>query len=164
MSKVTNSQDPRGLTYGSSVQFSPLTDRVFGRTWGTIQQISSSSLLCRRALWAVLAWIDSFWCCPSSRSSADHGVSHLPRCHEGWFWRGCCGMSHACIIQVSVWWRLPDEVPVDPQESWSCFAYSRWSCAPGRRYGEVSSDTWFSHARALNEGSRPPKQTNKQTK
>ena len=39
--------------------------------------------------------------------------------------------------------RLPDEVPVDPQGSWSCSAHSRWSCAPSRRYGEVSIGTRF---------------------
>ena len=27
--------------------------------------------------------------CPSSISSADHGVVHPPKCPEGWFWRGC---------------------------------------------------------------------------
>ena len=40
----------------SSVQFSPLTDRVVGRTRGTIQQRFSSCLFCRRPLWAALAW------------------------------------------------------------------------------------------------------------
>ena len=54
-----------------SVQFSPLTDRVISGTWGTIQQRSSSSLFCRRPLWAVLARADmsTLWCCPSSMSS-----------------------------------------------------------------------------------------------
>ena len=32
-----------------------------------------------------------FGFCPSSISSADHGVAHPPRCPEGWFWRGCRG-------------------------------------------------------------------------
>ena len=37
-----------------SVHFSPLTDPVVGGTWRTIQQRPSSSLFCRRPLWAVL--------------------------------------------------------------------------------------------------------------
>ena len=36
------------------LQSSLLTNRVIGRTWGTIQWRSSSSLSCRRLLWAVL--------------------------------------------------------------------------------------------------------------
>ena len=40
-------------------------------------------------------------------------------------------------------WQLPEGVPVDPQGSWSCFTPSCWSCAPRRRYREVSSCTWF---------------------
>ena len=39
--------------------------------------------------------------------------------------------------------QLPDEVPVDPQGSWSCSTPSRWPCAPSRRYGEAFSCTWF---------------------
>ena len=39
-----------------SVQFSPLTDWVVVGTWGTIQQRSSSSLFCRRPLWAFWHW------------------------------------------------------------------------------------------------------------
>ena len=39
----------------SSVHLCPLTDWVVGGTWGTIQQRFSSSLFCRRPLWAVLA-------------------------------------------------------------------------------------------------------------
>ena len=39
--------------------------------------------------------------CPSSIPSADHGVAHPPRCPEGWFWRGCCGVWHARTMQVS---------------------------------------------------------------
>ena len=41
-----------------------------------------------------------------------------------------------------LFWQLPEEVPVDVQESWSCSAPSRWSCAPSKRYGKVSSRTW----------------------
>ena len=59
------------------------------------------------------------------------------------FWRGCRGVWHARTMQVSVSWQLPEEVPVDPQGSWSCSAPSRWSCAPSRTCGEVSSCTWF---------------------
>ena len=74
------------------VQFSPLTDWDVGGTWGTIQQRSSSSLFCRRPSPAVLAWagISIFWCCPSSISSADHGVAPNSKCLEEWVWRGCC--------------------------------------------------------------------------
>ena len=77
-----------------TVQFSPLTDWVIGgRTWGMIQQRSSSSLFCRRPLWAAVAWagMSTLWRCPSSISSADHP----PRCPKGWFWRGCRGVWHA---------------------------------------------------------------------
>ena len=41
----------------SSLQFSPWTNWVIGVTWGTIQHRSSSSLFCRRPLWAVPAWV-----------------------------------------------------------------------------------------------------------
>ena len=91
-----------------------------------IQQRFSSSLFCRRPLWAVLAWAGMFtlWCCPARISTADNSVTHPPRCPEGWFWRGCCGMWHALTMQVSVSRQLPEEVPVDPQGSWSCSAPS----------------------------------------
>ena len=69
----------------------------------------------------------------------DHGVAHPPRCPEGWFWRGCRGVWHAQTMQVFVSCQLPEEVPVDLQGSWSCSAPRRWSSAPSRRYGEVSS-------------------------
>ena len=96
-----------------------------------IQQRSSSRLFCRRPLWAVLAWAGMFslWCFPSSISSADFGIAHPPRCPDGWFCRGCRGMGHAQTTQVSVSWQLPEEVPVDPQGSWPCFAPSHRSCA-----------------------------------
>ena len=97
------------------------------------------SLFCRRPLSALLAWAEMFtlWCCPSSISCAGHGVAHTPRCPEGWFWRRCRGVWHTRTMQVSVSWQLPEEVPVDPQGSWSCFAPSRWSCTPSKRCGEV---------------------------
>ena len=38
-----------------SVQFGHLTDWVIGGTWQRMQQRSSSSLFCRKRLWAVLA-------------------------------------------------------------------------------------------------------------
>ena len=50
---------------------------------------------------------------------------------------------HAQTMQVSVSRQLPEEVPVDSHKSWSCSAPSHWSCAPSRRYGEVTSSTWF---------------------
>ena len=41
----------------SSVQISPLTNWIVGRTRGTIfHQRSSSGRFCRRSVWAVLAW------------------------------------------------------------------------------------------------------------
>ena len=46
-------------------------------------------------------------------------------------------------MQISVFWQLAEEVLVNPQGSWSCFAPSRWSFSPSRRCGEVSSGTWF---------------------
>ena len=103
-------------------QFSSLTDWVVWRSGRTIQQWSSSSLFCRRPLWAVLAraGIPTLWRCPSSVSSADHGVVHSPRRSEGSFWRHCCGMWHAWTMQVSISWQLPEQVPVDPLGSWSC--------------------------------------------
>ena len=78
----------------SSVQFHPFTDWVIRRIWGTIQQTSYSSLFCRKPFWALLAEVgmSTLWCCPSSISSADQGVTHPPRCPEGWFWRGCRDM------------------------------------------------------------------------
>ena len=79
-------------------------------------EILFQSFFRRRPLWTVLAWagMPTLWCCPSSISSADHGVAHPPRCCEGWFWRGCRGVWHARTMQVSVSWQSPEEVPVDP--------------------------------------------------
>ena len=100
---------------------------------------------CRRPLSAVLAWAktSALWCSPSSISSADHGVAHRPSCSEGWFWRGCRGVWHVWTMQVSASLQLSEEVPVDPQGGWSCSAPSRWSCAPSRSCGKVSSGTSF---------------------
>ena len=110
-----------------------------------IQQRSSSSVFCRRPQWAVLAWVgkSTLWQCPSSISSADHSIAHPPRCPEGSFWRGCCGMWHAQTMQVSVSCQLPEEVPEHPQGSLSRSTPNCWSCAPSRRCREVSSGTWF---------------------
>ena len=81
----------------TSLKFSPTTDWIVGGIRGTIQQRSSNSLFCRRPLRAFLPWagVSTLWCCPSSISSADHGVAYPARCPEGWFWRGCCGVWHA---------------------------------------------------------------------
>ena len=70
-----------------------MTDWVIGWTWRTVQQRSSSSCFCRRPQWAVLAWagMSTLWHCPSSISSADHSITHPPRCLDGWFWRGFHG-------------------------------------------------------------------------
>ena len=53
--------------------------------------------------------LSTLWCCPSSISSADRGVTHPPRCHEGWFWGGC---RDARTVRVSVSWLLSVEVLV----------------------------------------------------
>ena len=45
----------------SSVEFTPLTDRVVGGTRGTIQQTSSFSLFFGRALWEILTWAIFEW-------------------------------------------------------------------------------------------------------
>ena len=96
-------------------------------------------------LLAVRVWVDmsTLWCCPSSISSAYHGVAHPQRCPERWFWRGFRGVWHAWTMRVSVSWQLKEEIPVDPQGSWSWSAPNSWSCALCRRYGEVSSSTCF---------------------
>ena len=56
------------------------------------------------------------------------------------FGEACRGVWHAPTVQASVSWQLPEEVSVDPQESWSCFVPSRWPCTPSSRCGEVSTD------------------------
>ena len=86
--RQTYTKFPASLLF-SSVQFSPLTNRVVGGTWQTIQRRFSSSLFSRRPLWAVLAWagISTLGCCPSIISSSDQGVARPPKCPEWWFWR-----------------------------------------------------------------------------
>ena len=98
--------DPTYLMPMQSIQFSSAQslDRLFRlETCGTIQQTSFSRLFCRRSLWEVLALarLSTLWCCPSSISSADHGVAHPPRCTKEWFWRGCCGVWYPRTMQVS---------------------------------------------------------------
>ena len=44
--------------------------------------------------------MSTLWCCPFSISSADHGTAHPPKCREGRFWRGCCGVWHARTMQA----------------------------------------------------------------
>ena len=131
--------------FSYAIQFSPVPWPI---GWsrgheGMIQQRPSSSLFSRRPLRVVLAWKDmsTLWCCPSSISFAHHSVAD-PWCPESWFWRGYHGMGHAQSMQVSIFWQLPEEVPVNPQGGWSCSTPSRWSYPPNRRYGEVSSCTW----------------------
>ena len=76
----------------SSVQFNSLTAWVVGgRGWGGgwgwwgIQQRSFSGLFCGRLSWAVLAWAgtSALWLCPSSISSADHGITHPGALKDG---------------------------------------------------------------------------------
>ena len=64
-------------------------------------------------------WVgmSTFWCCPSSIFSANHGIACCPQCPEGWFLRSCHGIWHSQTVQDSVSWQLPEEVPVDPQRS-----------------------------------------------
>ena len=96
----------------ATVQFSPLTDWVIEGTLRTIQQRSSSGIFYRRPLWAVLAWagMSTLWCCPSSIFSANHTITHPPRCPERRFderwkrlsWRVTCP-NHAnfCLLTVA---------------------------------------------------------------
>ena len=114
-------------------------------TWGIIQQISSSSLFCRRPLWAVLAWawmstlfmlsIQFFLCrpyhCPPSKVPWSMVLERLVWCVT------CPNHTSFCL------WQLSEEVPVHPRGSWSCSAPSYWSCGPSRRCGKVSLGTWF---------------------
>ena len=66
---------------------------------------------------ALLAWagVSTLSRCPPRISSADHSVNRPPRYPEGWFWRGCRGMSQARTMQVSVSRQLPEKVPLGPQ-------------------------------------------------
>ena len=96
---------------------------------------------CKRPLWAALPWAgtSTLWCCPSSISSANHSITHLHRCLEGWFWRGWYGICRTCIF-LSL--GSCQEVPVDLQWRWPCSAPIHWYCAPSRRCREVSSGIW----------------------
>ena len=102
-------------SYGMSSNGCPLFDVVHPAfplpTTASFHQWSSSNLFCRRLLWEVLAWagISTRWCCPSRTSSADQVVAHPPRCPEGRFGRGCCGVWHAQTMPVSVSWQLLEE-------------------------------------------------------
>ena len=96
---------------------------------------------CRRPLWAVLAWKGMTTLCKYFHRRPL--IVRPPRCPKRRFWTGCSGVWHARTMQVSVSWQFPEEVPVDPQGSWSCPAPSRWSCAPSKRCGEVSPGTSF---------------------
>ena len=129
----TTSCSPQNNNAEGSVQFSSLTNWVVGGTCGMIWQRSSSSLFYRRSSWAVLAQagMTTLRCCPSSIPSAGHVVAHPPSWPEEWFWRGCHGVWHAKTMQVSISWHLPEQVPMDPQGSWSCSAPSRWFNAAG---------------------------------
>ena len=115
---VWKSSPNTGLVFGEGVQFSSVQSlHQLGcqGTWRTIQHRSSFSLFRRRPLWAVLAWADmsTLWCCPSNISSAEHRVTHPPRCLERWFWVGRHGVWRARTMHVSVSWQLPEEVSVD---------------------------------------------------
>ena len=107
---------------GYSVPFSSFTHWVVGGKWGTIQQRISSCLFCRRPLWAVLAWagMSTLWFCPSSFSSADYSIAHPPRCPEGWFWRGCCGVWHAdyfdsiVVLTLTTVWEMKNDLTFWP--------------------------------------------------
>ena len=74
---------------GISVQVSLLTDWAIERTQGTIQWRSSSGLFYGRPLCTVLAWagMSTLRRCPPRIFSATSGITHPPRCPEGWFWR-----------------------------------------------------------------------------
>ena len=73
-----------------------------------------------RDVHSLLLSIQHFLCRPRRRPPS--------RCLEGWLlWRNCRGVWRAKTIQVSVSWRLPEEVLVDSQGNWSYSASSRWS-------------------------------------
>ena len=143
---------PPSLSLPPPLQFSPLTDLAAGSWRGHDEWFSRDSLPvfsaggpCQqsgmgRDVHSAMLSMQHF--------IAEHGITHPPRCPEGWFWRGCRGMSLAWTMQVMVSWQLPEKVPVDPQGSWSCSTPSHWSCTPSRRRGEVSLGTyWLSFER-----------------
>ena len=73
---------PKCLNF-SSAQFSPLTDRVVGGTWGTIRQRSSSSLFIGMSLWAGTSTLTKIPC------------TVLPNWHRTLHGMGCplsCGL------------------------------------------------------------------------
>ena len=90
---------------------------------------------------SLIFFIQHFLCWPWHRPPS--------RCSKGWFRWGRHGMWYGQIMKVFVSWQLPEEVPMDPQGSWSCIAPSSWSCAPGRRCREVSSCTWFQNTESF---------------
>ena len=83
-------------------------------------------------LWAVLAWVgmSTLWCCPSSISSADHGVALKNGFGEAVV---ACDMPEACEFPSLD--SCQKKVPENPQECRSCSPSSRWSCTPRRRCG-----------------------------
>ena len=101
------------------------TDWVIFQTWRMIQQRSSFSLFWGggwggdgglgiagissegRNIQSLMLSILHFLC--------QHGITHPPRCPEGWFWRGSRGTWHAQTMLVSIPWQLPEGVPVSPQ-------------------------------------------------
>ena len=87
--------------------------------------VSIQHFLCRSRC-RPFSKVSTLWQCPSSISSADHGVARSPRCPEGWFWSGFRGVWQSGTFRVSVLWQLPGEIPVGPQRSWPCSAPSRW--------------------------------------
>ena len=66
----------------NSVQFNVSSNWVVGGTWWKIQQTPSSSPFLREAI-VRRAGMSILWRCPSSISSADHGVVHHSRCPGG---------------------------------------------------------------------------------
>ena len=120
-----------------AVQFGsvPWSIRSFGGIWRTIQQRSSSSLFFWRPLWAVLArdGTSTPWRCLFSISSADHGVTHPPRCPKGWFLSGCRGAWHARAMRVFRLLTFVSRNPVGPTKklifllelTWSAYGLTR---------------------------------------
>ena len=82
-----------------------------------------------RPLRAVLAKAEmsTLWCCPSSISSADHGLVQSPRCLKGWSEEAVVARGMPQAMRVSVSWQLPEEVREGRQGSWPSSASSRWS-------------------------------------
>ena len=106
---------------------------------------SSSRLLCRRPLWTFLAWagMSTLWCYPFRIFSATQGALKVG------FGESVAAVWHFRTMRVSVYWRLPEDVPVVPQRSWSCSTPGHWSCAQSRRYRKVSSYAWFQKSKSF---------------